>query len=115
MRNNPESMIRYVKQYGASPLCQNPQACRVVEAKLKSLNELQAVQLEQAAANACFVNLTKNENEESSMISGGAVTEYERQTNRAKPDYEAVDSFKKKWAGSALDILIEFLVSFYSA
>ena len=48
------------------------------------------------------------------MISGGAVTEYTRQTNRAKADYEAVDSFKKKWSGSALDVVIEFLVSFYS-
>ena len=59
LRQNPAMMIRYVKQYSASSACTEPNACRIVEIKLKELGDLQAVELEGVASNACYVNLTK--------------------------------------------------------
>ena len=75
-------MVRYVKQYAASNACTDPGACRTLELKLKQLGELSAVELDGVASNACYVNLTKQVGEEGEMVSGGAVEEYARQTNR---------------------------------
>ena len=75
-------MVRYVKQYGASNACTDPSGCRIVELKLKELGELSPVELDGVASNACFVNLTKQVDEEGEIVSGGAVQEYARQTNR---------------------------------
>ena len=46
--------------------------------KLKALEVLRQVELDGAAANSCYVNLTKNENEETSDIIGGALTEFNK-------------------------------------
>ena len=49
------------------------------------------------------------------MITGGAVTEFNRQTQRNMKDFDAKDSLKKRWSGSPLDLVCEMLVTFYSA
>ena len=40
--------------------------------------------------------------------------EYRSQTNRSMNEVEAVDALKKKWSGNPLELLLEFLVSFYA-
>ena len=115
LRQNPAMMIRYVKQYSASSACTEPNACRIVEIKLKELGDLQAVELEGVASNACYVNLTKQVSEEGEMTSGGASAEYARQTSRNQSSYEALDTVKKRWKGSALDMVISILATFYAS
>ena len=97
-----------------SPLCSNPKAAATVEAKLKALPCLRPIELEKAAANACFVCLNKNIDMDSLDIAGEVVAEYKSQTNRNMNDFEASDALKKRWTGNALDLICEFLVSFYA-
>mmetsp|Transcript_26473 Transcript_26473/g.33034 ORF Transcript_26473/g.33034 Transcript_26473/m.33034 type:complete len:193 (+) Transcript_26473:68-646(+) len=114
MRDNPNSFMPYVRKYATSPLCSNPRACKLVEEKLKATSHLSAVELEKAAADACFVNLTKNLEEDGGDIAGGAVEEYKSQTHRNMKEHEAADVLKKRWQGKSLDIILEFLVCFYA-
>ena len=59
--------------------------------------------------------MTKNEDEESTVISGGAAQEYDNaNTVRTKGEYEVMDQIKMRWTGSALDLVIEFLYAFYA-
>ena len=58
------------------------------------------------------MNLTKNMDGDD--ISGGAVTEYAQHTTRDKKEYEALDTFKKRWNGSPLDTVLDALVAFYA-
>ena len=114
LRTNPNFFLRFVKQYASSNLCTQPQACLVVESKLKRLGQLQGVELDAQAATACFINLTKNE--DSDQFTGGAVSEYKNQTcqREDQPEYEATDFAKKRWSGSPVDLVIDILVNFYS-
>ena len=48
------------------------------------------------------------------MITGGAVSEYNRQATRNMKEFETKDTLKKRWDGSPLDLVCEILVSFYS-
>ena len=76
-------LIRFVKTYAASSACTDPNACRIVEIKLKQLGNLSPVELDGVASNACYINLTKQVSEEGEMTSGGAATEFARQTSRS--------------------------------
>ena len=61
LRSKPSYFVRFVKQYSSSNLCTKPSACKIVEAKLKDLEAIGEVLLEGAASDACYVNLTKND------------------------------------------------------
>ena len=115
LRQNPSMLIRFVKTYAASSACQDPNSCRIVEMKLKQLGPLTPVELDGIASNACYVNLTKQVSEEGEMTSGGASAEFARQTSRSQSSYEALDTIKKRWKGSALDMVISILASFYAS
>ena len=118
VRNNPQQIMRNVKNFAAQgnngPHI-HPQACRVVESKLRELDTLPPVSLDGQASNSCYVNLTKNENDDGDQIAGGAVTEYKKQITRSSAsDFELGDNLKKGWRGSPLELLLNILFTFYS-
>ena len=65
-----------------------------------------------AASNACFVNLNKNESTPQN-ISGNAVKELKSLHPAFVGDNKCFDTFKRKWLGSALEIVLSFLLSYY--
>ena len=84
---------------------------------------LEPILLQQEASVACFVNLTKKEQESleydgNGTVSSytGAVAEYKTLDGVSRQDRESdvSEQVKKRWAGSPLEFILHIMIMFYS-
>ena len=80
--------------------------------RLKTLDKLEPIMPNDHASNACFVNLTKNEATPQN-ISSNAVKELKSLEPSFGANNKCFGTFKRKWLGSALEIVLSFLLSYY--
>ena len=77
LRDNPLSFQNFVKNYVAKGKFEgDPNAANTLINRLRTLEKLEPIELSKAAADACYINLTKNTSgDKGSQLSGGAVNE----------------------------------------
>ena len=113
MRDNPLSFQTFVKNYVAkSKFDGHPRSAKHLIDRFKSLEKLEPIELEGSASNACFVNLTKNEDNPESL-SNGAVKELQTTQQDLVAVNSCFDIYKRKWKGTALELVLDMLLSYY--
>ena len=113
LRENPLSFQSYVSNYvkkGKFP--GDPNAANTLIRRFKSLDKLEATSLNAHASNACYLNLSKNESTPAN-ITTGAVKELKTTENQLVSSHKCFDSYKRKWVGSALELVLTFLLGYY--
>ena len=113
LRENPLSFQTHIKTYlnqGKIDGDVNKMGNAVIN-KLKSLNKLEPVKIHTEASNACFVSMSKNENNPE-LIQNGAVKELS-QMNKFVAGMDHKDWFKKSFRGSSLELVCDMLCTFY--
>ena len=82
LRENPVSFSKYIKEFVASGKAPgHPSVANALDKILKATPMLDPVQLDGLAANACFVNLSKNAGSSADEITDGASKEYMKTAN----------------------------------
>ena len=113
LRDNPMSFQNYVKNFVAKRKFEgNPLAANTLIERFRTLESLQPIELNKHASAACYVNLTKNEDNAAGM-SGGAVKELATMAPQLTSSNKCFDTYKRKWVGGALELLLTFLLAYY--
>ena len=113
LRDNPLSFQNYVKNYVAKGKFKgDPNTANTLINRFKSLEKLEAIQLNAKASNSCYINLTKNESTPA-QVTGGALNELTLVDANLVAQHKCYDTCKKKWVGSALECVLSFLLSYY--
>ena len=113
LRENPLSFQTYIKAYvNKGKFSGDPNAANTLISKLTQCEQLTPITLNNHASNACYVNLTKNQDTPSN-ISGNAVKELKTVEPSLTSEYKVFDTYKRKWTGSPLELVIVLLLSYY--
>ena len=113
LRDNPLSFQTYIKNFvSKGKFSGNPSAANTLIKRLHSLEKLEPIKPNEWASSACFVNLNKNEANPQN-ISGGAVKELKTTEPVFEAENKCFDTFKRKWVGSALELVLTFLLAYY--
>ena len=113
LRENPMSFQNYVKNFVSSGKFNGQAtAANTLNLRLKSLPQLDPITPHNAASNACYLNLTKNEGNVSN-ISGNAIAELKLTEAQVVIDFRCFDTYKKNWVGTALELVLTLLLVFY--
>ena len=114
LRENPLAFVTYMQTYINQGKKQGDSQTMFnnIHKKLKSLDKLDPIEINANGSKACYLNLSKNENNKS-LIQDGAVKEYKIISKKDKSGMEPKDYCKKSWVGSALELVCDMLLSFY--
>ena len=113
IRENPISFQSYVENFvKGDKFTGQMQAANTLIRRFKSLPKLDPITPHNAANSACYVNLSKNESDVSN-ISGNAISELKLTDAQVVINFKCFDTYKKNWVGTALELVLTLLLSFY--